>query len=201
MSKKSKVAVYIRVSTDQQGKGADSQRKEIESYLEGHNIEGVRWYEDRLSGKNTKRPEFQRMQKDIFQGKVKMVICWSLDRLSRSLRDGINTLSDWLEKEVRVVCVAQQFDLSGPAGELVAAVLFSLAQMERKAISENVKRGLAAAKKRGVKLGKRPSIKTKELRELVSSGMGVSAIAKRLKRSRQGIYKALEREGIALQND
>ena len=90
------------------------------------------------------------------------VPCWKLDRLSRSLKDGINILTDWLEKDVRVIATAQQLDFSGAVGQLIASVLFALAAMERENLRENTKRGIAAARARGVRLGKRPKLFAKD---------------------------------------
>jgi len=76
------IACYVRVSTRRQKD--DSQRAEIEKWLDANGIDRseVKWYADKESGKFLKRPEFDRLQADIFHGKVKVVICWKLDRLS-----------------------------------------------------------------------------------------------------------------------
>lgn len=194
----SKTGVYVRVSTLDQEKGIKSQEKAVQDYLDGHGIDGARWYVDRLSGATTKRPEFEKLQKDIFNGRVKTVVCWKLDRLSRSLRDGINVLGDWLENDVRVVAVSQQLDFNGTVGQMVASVLFAIAQMERENIRENTKRGLAAAKARGVKLGKRPKLFAKDIVPLIQSGHSLSSAARELGKTRQALYDALKREGVAV---
>lgn len=190
-----KVAAYVRVSTLDQEKGIRSQERAIEQYLEGHGLEAV-WYRDRLSGKDTNRPDFEKLQRDIFNGKVNTVVCWKLDRLSRSMRDGINILCDWIEKDVRVVSVSQQLDFSGTVGRMVASVLFAVAEMERENLRENTKRGLAAARAKGVKLGRRPTIKADGVVMLLRDGMTITAISERLGMTRQAIYKALKRDGI-----
>ncbi len=192
------VAVYVRVSTLDQEKGIKSQMKAIEDYLRGHGIDDARWYQDRLSGATTKRPAFEKLQKDIFNGKIKTVVVWKLDRLSRSLRDGINILCEWLDKDVRVVAIAQQLDFNGSVGQLIASVLFAVAQMERDNLRENTKRGLYAAKARGVKLGKRPKLFATDIVPMVRAGLGVGAIATKLGKSRQAIYDALARDDINL---
>jgi DNA invertase Pin-like site-specific DNA recombinase len=189
----SRVAVYLRVSTLDQEKGIQSQEKALADYLEGHGIADVKWYRDRLSGSTTKRPAFEELQRDIFNGKVKMVVVWKLDRLSRSLRDGINILTDWLERDVRIVAVSQQLDFSGTTGRMVASLLFAVAELERESIRENTKRGLAAAKARGVKLGKRPKLFAKDIQPLLDQGLSMSAAARHLGRSRQACYDALAR--------
>ena len=89
-----KTAVYIRVSTV--GQNEAGQRREVERWLAGNGIESVKWYVDRETGDNLNRPAFARLQADVFAGQVKTVVVWKLDRLSRSLQDGINTLCDWL---------------------------------------------------------------------------------------------------------
>ncbi|HMP06143.1 MAG TPA: recombinase family protein, partial [Lacipirellulaceae bacterium] len=120
-------AVYIRVSTV--GQNAAGQRAEIDRWLKGHGLTAA-YFVDRRSGDSLDRPAFERLQAAIFAGEVHTVVVYKLDRLSRSLRDGINTLTDWLGQGVRVVSVTQQLDFSGATGQLVAAVLFAVAQME-----------------------------------------------------------------------
>ena len=116
-----KTAVYVRVSTLDQEKGIESQEHALREYLQGHGIKDALWFRDRISGKDTQRPAFQKLQEAIFNGQVRTVIVWKLDRLSRSLRDGINVLTDWIDKKVRVVSITQQIDLDGPMGRMIAA--------------------------------------------------------------------------------
>lgn len=195
-----RVAIYIRVSTFDQDKGMDSQEYELRKYCKGHDIPKatVKFYRDKLSGKTLDRPAFEELQADIFMGHVKTVLCWKLDRLSRSLRDGINTLTDWLEKGIRIVATAQQLDFSGAVGKLIASVLFAVAEIEREGISENVKRGIQAARARGVRLGKRPMLFAKDIVPLLQDGMSITAIADKLGKTRQAIYNALRRDGVEL---
>ena len=69
----------------------------------GYDLDQVEWYIDTETGKTLKRPAFTRLQNDIFDGKVRTVICWKLDRLSRRLRDGVNLLADWCEKGIKII--------------------------------------------------------------------------------------------------
>jgi DNA invertase Pin-like site-specific DNA recombinase len=187
------VAVYLRVSTLDQEKGIASQEKAIADYLAGHSITDVVWYRDRMSGKNLQRPEFDRMSKAIFNGTHKTVIVWKLDRLSRSLRDGINVLCDYLAKDVRVIAVSQQLDFSGSVGQMIASVLFAVAQMERENLRENTKRGLAAAKSKGVRLGQPIKIDANAVAELRNRGLGYTAIARQLGCTAQGARDSFKR--------
>lgn len=191
-------AIYLRVSTLDQENGLKSQRRALKDYCSNHKMKPV-WYIDRLSGKDTNRPAFKKLQRDIFNGKVNTVVVWKLDRLSRSLKDGINILCDWLDKQVRIISITQQLDFSGATGQLIAGVLLAVAQMERENLRENTKRGLAAAKARGVKLGKRPVLFAKDIVPLIKKGMTVQAIADKLNKTKVAIYNCLRREGINLE--
>lgn len=189
----SKVAVYCRVSTLDQSKGIESQEHALHAYLQGHGITDAVWHSDKVGGGTLKRPGFEQLQRDIFLGNVNTVICWKLDRLSRSLRDGVNTLADWLEKGVRVVAVSQQLDFSGSVGQMVASVLFAVAQMERENLRENTKRGLANARAKGIRLGRKPKLDDATVKSLHASGMGVTDLATRLGVTRQAIHQSLRR--------
>ena len=101
------IAAYCRVSTARQK--TDGQVAEISKWLKanGYNENEVQWYIDKESGKTLKRPEFERLQADIFSGQIKTVICWKLDRLSRRLKDGVVLLADWCERGLKIVVITQ----------------------------------------------------------------------------------------------
>src|SRR5438045_2798789 len=100
------IGVYIRVSS--QSQKVDSQRVEIEQYLNRHQLNDVRWFEDKESGKTLKRPGFQTLQDAIFRGEITTVIVWKLDRLARSFREGVAVVTEWCQKGIRLVSVTQQ---------------------------------------------------------------------------------------------
>lgn len=171
-------AVYIRVSTV--GQNLDGQRAEIQRWLDGNGITDAVWYIDRASGATLKRPAFERLQKAIFNGEVKMIVVWKLDRLSRSLRDGINILADWCDKGLRVVATSQAIDFSGALGKMLAAVLLGVAEMEMELRRERQAAGIKAARARGVYLGRRAgSTKSEPKRaaELRAKGLSVREVA------------------------
>ena len=189
----SQVAVYLRVSTLDQEKGIASQQHAIQSYLDGHGLK-AKWYRDRISGAKDKRPGLDALERDVFNGRIKTVIVWKLDRLTRrGPRDGLNLIGKWRDSGVRLVSVTEQFDFSGAVGQMVASVLFSVAAMFREQLRENTKRGLAAAKAKGKKLGRRPTLHRSDVQPLLDEGLGVSQIARQLGRSRQSVYDALKR--------
>ena len=193
-----KVAVYIRVSTYDQEKGLQSQEKALKDYCSNHGLTNLVWYKDRITGSKLDRPAFNKLQKAIFNGKIDTVVVWKLDRLSRSLKDGINILTDWLDKDVRIIATSQQLDFSGAVGQMIASVLFAVAAMERENLRENTKRGIAAARARGVKLGKRPKLFAKDIVPLLQAGDSIAKVSQKLGKTRQAIYDTLKRENIDL---
>lgn len=176
-------AVYVRVSTV--GQNEQGQRREIQRWLTGTGIEDVIWFTDKECGENLNRPGFERLQRDIFDGKVKTVVVWKLDRLSRSLKDGITTLCNWCDKGIRVVSVTQQIDFNGAVGKLIAAVLFAIAQMETETRRERQAAGIAVAKERGIYTGRKKGatkagVDTARAVQLREQGLTYTEIAKAL---------------------
>lgn len=198
-TKKKKVAIYLRVSTLDQEKGLQSQRMALKEYCVNHNLSNRKWFKDKLSGADTKRPAFMRLQKDVFDGKVDTIVIWSLDRITRrGVKEGLDILIGWLDKKIRVISVNEQLDFSGAMGELLASVFFAIARMQREALRENTKRGLKAAVAKGVKLGKRPKLFAKDIIPLLEKGLSVVKVADKLDVTRQAVYNCLKRENIKL---
>jgi len=185
-------AIYVRVSTV--GQNVAGQRREIERWLEGNGITDADWFIDKMSGDNLARPEFERLQRAIFDGRVRSVVVWKLDRLSRSLKDGINVLSEWCERGVRVVSVTQAIDLSGAVGRMLAAVLLGIAEMEQETRRERQAAGIAAAKEQGIYRGRRKGT-TKatptRAQELRANGLTDREIATALGISRRTVQRYL----------
>jgi len=197
------VACYVRVSTASQNEAG--QKREILQWLAGNgiNTQNVMWYIDKESGETLQRTEFEQLQKDIFNGGIKTVVVYKLDRLSRSLKDGVNTLCHWCQKGIRVVSTSQQIDFNGAMGQLVAAVLFAVAQFETETRRDRQAAGIAAAKERQVYRGrKRGSFKSgnKPARaaELIKKGFDHREVAKSMGVSVRTVYRYLdEAESVA----
>ena len=185
-------AVYIRVSTASQNTAG--QRAEIERWLTGHNITGATFYVDKASGNSLKRLQFDALQKAIFNGEVKTVVIWKLDRLSRNLRDGINVLADWCDKGIRVVSVTQQLDFTQAMGKLLASVFLAVAEMEQETRKERQAIGIKEAKKAGIYKGRSPgSLKSKpsEAIRLRAQGLTIAQVAASLKISERTAHRYL----------
>lgn len=188
------IACYCRVSCRRQKN--DSQKAEIERWLKNHGIalSEVQWFEDKDTAKTLKRPAFDRMQRAIFEGTIRTVVVWKLDRISRRQRDGVNLLADWCERGVRVVVITQQIDLSGAVGRMVASVMFGLAEIELEYRRERQAAGIAVAKSRGVYRGRlkgTTKAKPARARELRSRGLTGPEIANALGISKRTVFRYL----------
>jgi DNA invertase Pin-like site-specific DNA recombinase len=186
------VAAYVRVSTI--GQNEAGQRAEIERWLKGNGIDPrtVRWFVDKgKSGDDFSRPALDRLKAAIFAGDVGTVVTYKLDRLSRSLRDGINVLCDWCDKGLRVVSVTQQIDFNGTVGRMLAAVLLGIAEMEQETRRERQAAGIAVAKRAGKYRGRMVGTTKAEPErawKLREKGLSADEIASSLGVSRNTAY-------------
>jgi DNA invertase Pin-like site-specific DNA recombinase len=165
-------------------------------WLTSHGIElsTVQWFEDIETGTTMRRPAFAQMQRAIFDGAVNTVVVWKLDRLSRRQHEGITVLAEWCERDVRVVVVTQQIDLSGALGRMVASVLFGLAEIEMEYRQERQAAGIAVAKKRGVYQGRQKGttkVRPHRAKVLRSRGFNVTEIANALHISQRTVFRYL----------
>jgi len=188
------VACYIRVS--EFGPNQAGQRRDINRWLKGNGIDpkSVRWYIDKSTGNSLDRPKFERLQADILNGEVGTVVIWRLDRLSPTMRHGLEVLCDWCANSLRIVSVSQQIDCSRTLGKKMAPVLFAVAEMALETRRERTKAGLASARARG-RAGGRPKVAADEATVLMAkklqkdNALSINDICKRLKISRSTYYR------------
>lgn len=187
-------AVYIRVSTE--GQRTDSQEQELKRYCRQRGWKNNVLYVDKISGAKTSRPYLDRLMHDMRAGKIERLVVFKLDRLGRSLTHLALILDEMNRLRVPLIASSQGIDTSAdnPAGKLQLGVLMAVAEFERGIIRERVNSGLAAAKARGVRLGRPVTLegRTAEVAKLKKSGMGVRAIARQLKMPPSSVHKVLQ---------
>ena len=161
----------------------DNQRRELEAVAarSGWHVERV--YEDAgISGAKgrDKRPGLDAMLKAVNAKEFDMVAAWSVDRLGRSLTDLLGILQGLHDKGVDLFLHQQGLDTSTTAGKAMFQMLGVFAEFERGIIRERVNAGLARAKAKGTKLGRRPVKPSVEarIRELKATGMGILKIGR-----------------------
>src|SRR5258705_4020598 len=178
-----RVAIYLRVSTSKQD--TDNQRRELEAVAARSGWQVVKIYEDAgISGAKgrDKRPGLDALLKAVNAKEFDMVAAWSVDRLGRSLTDLLGILQGLHDKGVDLFLHQQRLDTSTTAGKAMFQMLGVFAEFERGIIRERVNAGLARARAKGTKLGRRPvkSSVEAQIRELRSKGDGILKIGRKL---------------------
>lgn len=177
---------YRRVSTIVQS---------TERQLDGVAVDKI--FEDKLSGKDTNRPQLQAMIEFVREGDL--VLVHSLDRLGRNIDDLRGLVKDMTAKGVTVQFVKENLtftgDSSNPFSELMLNMLASFAQFERSIIRERQKEGVQIAKAKGVYKGRKREMTDERIAELkrrVSDGEAKAVVAKDMKISRDTLYRYLD---------
>ncbi len=111
-------------------------------------------YEDEgFSAKNTDRPQFQQMLRDIPRKKPDFVVCYRLDRISRNVSDFSALIEDLNDRSISFVCIKEEFDTSKPMGKAMMYIASVFAQLERETIAERVRDNMLMLARTGRWLG------------------------------------------------
>jgi len=178
---------YARVSTDDQDAALQ---------VDALNAAGcAKVFVDTASGGLAQRPELARLLDQARPGDT--LVVWRLDRLGRSIKHLIATLTDLSEIGIGFRSLTENIDTTTPGGRLVFHIFAALAEFERDLIRERTKAGLAAARQRGRQGGRPPTLSAKQVttaRQLYDQrDMTVEQIGEVLGVSRTTIYRALRR--------
>ena len=192
---------YVRASTmEEVRQGSNERQKEaIRQYTHSKGYE-LEFFEDKAkSGKNTQRPEFERLLKSLDK-KPQIVIVSKIDRFARSLSDLLKTLEYLGQNGIGFVSVNDSgIDTTTPNGRLLLQILGAFAEFERNMINSRTRAGREQALNRGIKFG-RPALKTmngsfidkRKVLELKEKGLSARAIAKLLGSSITPVLRILK---------
>jgi DNA invertase Pin-like site-specific DNA recombinase len=191
-----KVAFYLRVSTDEQT--IENQRRDLDEVARrlGWNVVAV-YADEGISGSKGRdaRPQFDELLKSVARKEFDLIAAWSVCRLGRSLSDLVNFLSDINNRGVDLYLHKQGLDTSTPAGRMLFGILSVFSEYEKAMISSRVKAGLA----RTDKVIGRPGIgdwKTNRVKKQLREGRGVREVA-RLANVSVGTVSRLKKEMAA----
>ncbi len=155
-------AIYTRKSSEdgleQDFNSLDAQREACEAYIVSQRSLGwinspVIYDDGGFSGGNTDRPALQQLLADVKAKRIKVIVVYKVDRLTRSLADFSKLVELFDEYSVSFVSVTQQFNTTTSMGRLTLNVLLSFAQFEREVTAERIRDKIAASKRRGIWMG------------------------------------------------
>lgn len=185
-----RAALLTRVSSSAQS--ADMQLEELRAVAAQRGWKVVLEATDVGSGAAAELPGRTRVLELARRGGVDVIAVWRLDRLGRSLRDLI-AIADTLRKyDVELVSLRDAIETHTPAGQLLFSVLGAIAQFERELIGERVRAGLAAARARGVVVGRpRADVNLEAAAVHMGHGDSVRAAARKIGVSPRTLSRAL----------
>jgi DNA invertase Pin-like site-specific DNA recombinase len=184
-----RVAVYARVSTDQQS--PDSQLRDLRAYCQDRGWQIVKEYVDQdESGANESRPALDCLMMDARRHRFKAVLVWRFDRFARSVLHLVKALNEFQSLRLDFISHQERMDTSTAGGRLLFEISAAFAEFEREILRERVKAGLRAARAKGKRLG-RPSkdIDIVAAVDLHLKGHSLASIARQLKISSRSLAR------------
>ena len=156
-----RIGGYSRVSTDEQANvlegSLDNQQHRIKAFVEIKNMQEPAWgnitkfyVEDGYSAKDTNRPAYQRMMRDLKSGNIDAIMVTELSRLSRNIPDFCDFHKVLEALGAKFFSIKEQFDTSTPSGKMMLYNMINLAQFEREQTSERVAINAHARAMRGL---------------------------------------------------
>ena len=193
-----RAAIYCRVSTADQS--CDRQARDLRAFAKRGGYQVVKVVKETGSGTKLDRAERKKIMALAQAREIDSVLVTELSRWGRSTIDLLGTLRELESWKVSVIAMSgMTFDLSTPHGRMMATFLSGIAEFERDLISERVKSGLAAARARGKKLGRRAGQRPKSDRlgpkvvALVEEGRSYRWIARDLGISKNTVMDIVKR--------
>lgn len=190
---KLKAVIYLRVSRVDQRSGL--QLDETMELVSRRGWTLVETYSDEgISGSKTTRPGLTKLREAARRRSFDVLVVWRSDRLFRSLRDLVVTLDELVDLDIGFVSVTEPFDTTTPSGKLMMQIVGAFAEFERNILKERTVAGLAAARRRGTRLGRPARVDAdtlKRARELRRERVPLRTIATRLKVGLGTLHRAL----------
>jgi DNA invertase Pin-like site-specific DNA recombinase len=183
---------YMRISSADDRQSVDLQR----DALVAAGVDERHLYQDKASGARDDRPGLKDCIEYLKAGDV--LVVWKLDRLGRSLSHLLALVTDLKERGVAFRSLTEQMDTTTPHGELLFSIFGALAQYERALIKERVMAGLAAAKRRGRKGGRPPSLDPEKVDQIVDAldgGASKASVCRTFRVPRSTLLDTLARIG------
>jgi DNA invertase Pin-like site-specific DNA recombinase len=183
---------YMRISSADERQSVDLQR----DALIAAGVDERHLYQDKASGGRDDRPGLKACLEFLHSGDV--LVVWKLDRLGRSLSHLIRIVEEIKANGIAFRSLTEQMDTTTPHGEFLFNIFGSLAQYERALIKERVMAGLAAARRRGRKGGRPPTLDPEKIEQIIaalSGGASKASVCRTFRIPRSTLIDTLNRIG------
>lgn len=188
--KSKKVAIYTRVSTDEQK--TDLQLMDLKEYVNRRGYDIFNFYEDIISGAAKERKALDQLMDDAKKKKFDIVLVWKFDRFARSLKMLVDGLALFQELGIDFISYKENIDTTTSMGKLIFNINSAYAEFERDIIRDRVKAGVKAKReKNNGKWGRSTvagAIQTK-IQELINQGISIRNVAKQLNVAKGTVMK------------
>ncbi len=210
--KQPKVAIYARVSTDEQAKeglSIDAQIDKCRNFCKARDWKVFKVYKDAgYSAGSLNRPALELLLRDAQDKKFDIILVYKIDRFSRKLKDLIMVLEDLKEKNINFTSVTEQIDTTSAMGEAFFQIIGVFAQLERGMVKERVELAFDRKVKFGEALYRAPfgyvyqnkklvphpddSLKIKEIFEMWAQGIDYKEISKKFNIPKSTLYEIIK---------
>jgi putative DNA-invertase from lambdoid prophage Rac len=197
-----RAALYCRVSTADQS--CERQERDLAAFAARAGYAVVGTFKETASGVRLDRAERKRVLALVQRREVDAVLVTELSRWGRSTTDLLATLKELEARRVSLVALnGMAFDLATPHGRMMATVLSGIAEFERELTAERIRSGIAAAKARGKRLGRRSGVRPKSDRlapkvlALVAQGRSYRLVAREVGLSKNTVVGIVKRDRTA----
>lgn len=202
-----RVALYLRVSTDDKGQTVENQRLPLQEFCAAQGWTEVREYADEASATDLRgRRAWRQLLEDAARRKVDLILVWRLDRAFRSVLDAAQTLERLRAWGVGLRSYSEPWlDTTSPFGEALYYITVAYAQLERGILRERVKAGMDRARRQGRRIGRPPVTARPGFAErwaavraqLEAGGISRSEAARRLGVGYATVLRLLQAEAMA----
>ena len=209
-----KVAIYVRVSTEEQAKeglSIDAQIDKCKAFCIARDWKVFKIYNDAgFSAGTLNRPALELLLRDAQEEKFSIILVYKIDRFSRKLKDLIMILEDLKEKDINFTSVTEQIDTTSAMGEAFFQIIGVFAQLERGMVKERVELAFDRKIKFGEALFRAPfgyvyqnkklvldpenSEKIKEIFEMWSQDIDYKEISKKFKIPVSTLYQIIKNQ-------
>lgn len=188
-SKPKKVALYTRVSTEEQK--TDLQLMDLKEYIQKRGYTVYNTYEDIISGTTKERKALDQLMADAKHRKFDIVLVWKFDRFARSLKMLVDSLALFQELGIDFISYKENIDTTTSMGRLIFHINSAYAEFEREIIRDRVVAGIKAKREKTGTWGRKvlASELQQKIKDLIALQQSIRAVAKTLDISTRTVRK------------